>query len=309
MRYPGKIFKLLAVFLLSALSVLAANSPECNTAKAYSKLLNGWPKTTTSLNYNQREKLFEQILHNPVTGFSKINKYDPQGIIGFCFGRAMAAHLFARAMGLAPSSIKKVFIIGALRENGVIVWRFHVTTAVKGEDGKWYTIDPNVGAPHLLLHWMQRMRKIYDENSDAFFYMTPAEAVLPDLRIFNEPDKETAKHIIELSFNPANHEGFKKINGYLPKTWAVSAAAARKFFSTPHRDTANRFSFQDIEINGNKISYNGYFKDFLEFLKSPPTRLASLSMLMKQKSAQGSMSEALPVVVPLSIRFELLKNE
>jgi hypothetical protein len=195
----------------------------------------------------------------------KLAKYDPQGFIGFCFGRAMAVHLLARQSGLAEDSVRKLFVIGDLREGADPEWRFHVTAVVKGEDGLWYAIDPIMDGPLTMAAWMAEVRGIWDKGRKARFYMTPASTVLPDVTTVPDPGQETGKGVIELSFDPAGKEGFSPMAGLGDEVSAVSPEAAAKYFKAVDAP-ADAFDFEGITINGARVSYNGYFVDLLRDL-------------------------------------------
>src|SRR5438128_1426530 len=79
---------------------------------AFSKVVTGSPSTKEGLTAMDRKALFTQAVNNPVANVEMLFKYDPKGIVGFCFGRAMTVHLIARRMGLKDSSLRKLFIIG-----------------------------------------------------------------------------------------------------------------------------------------------------------------------------------------------------
>jgi len=69
--------------------------------------------------------------------------YDPDGSIGFCFGKAAWVHLELLRRGLNKRAIKKSFLIGTMKA-GPIYWQFHVATIVKAEGDGWWVIDKNV---------------------------------------------------------------------------------------------------------------------------------------------------------------------
>jgi hypothetical protein len=264
----------LSLLLLPIIPGFAQQTHEI-TARAFAGFLRERPQTLPRLDYAQREALFDRVLRHPVAALAAIQKYDPQGFIGFCFGRAMAVHLAARDMGVHTEAIRKVFIVGALRENGAIVWRFHVTTVVRGDDHQWYAIDPIVGAPYTLQQWIHLMRRTYDKQSEAFFYMTPATAVLPDLRLVPAIDAETGAHLIELSFNPAGRTGFVPRPQLDSRLYELTTTAAGRFFTGTATPPPEGFSFADITINGATIGYNGYFHDLVASFGRPAATLIS----------------------------------
>ena len=124
------------------------------------------------LTESERNDIYWNIIWNPVASPSNLNLYDPEKKLGFCFGRAMAVHLEALYLGLAPDKIKKLWIFGQLKskkEN----WRYHVTTVVRGTDGKDYAIDPILDGPMEKHAWIDLVKKKYDRVShDADFYET-----------------------------------------------------------------------------------------------------------------------------------------
>ena len=65
-------------------------------------------KRVTTLSYEQIREVVDHAASHPVAGFHVINKYDPYGNIGFCFGRALFVHLELLRRGVAKESIKKV---------------------------------------------------------------------------------------------------------------------------------------------------------------------------------------------------------
>jgi len=216
----------------------------------------------------QRQQLWTAAFRHPVAGLDderKLAKYDPQGFIGFCFGRAMAAHLLARQLGLAEAAVRKLFVIGDLREGADPQWRFHVTALVKGEDGLWYAIDPIMEGPMTATAWMAEVRKTWDKGRKARFYMTPPATVLPDVSVVPDPGQETGKGVIELSFDPAGKEGFSPMAGLGDEIFAVSPEAAPRYFEAVDAP-AGAFDFEGITINGARVSYNNYFVDLLRDL-------------------------------------------
>ncbi len=118
-------------------------------------------------------RLYQQTSQNPVADLCQIDKYDPNGQIGFCFGRATAAHLEALAQGIDKSSVRKMFIHGTL-ESGDTQWRYHVTTIVKAKDGGWWALDPIMGRPMKAEEWYQSMHRQYNPSNDARIVITPA---------------------------------------------------------------------------------------------------------------------------------------
>ena len=60
----------------------------------YQKAAHGFGGNLNGLDATQRARLWHAVFSHPVAGLNdpaKMEKYDPKGLIGFCFGRAMAA--------------------------------------------------------------------------------------------------------------------------------------------------------------------------------------------------------------------------
>lgn len=244
------------------------------------------PSLTKTLLPQQRADLFRRTRNHPVAALEVVWKYDPSEEIGFCFGRAMTAHLLARKLGLDAGAIKKLFIVGDLRQGPEPEWRFHVTTLVRGEDQEWYAIDPimepplAVGGPILVEQWMEIVQKTWDKENAAQFYLVDPQTILPDLRDVPSPAEELGTHLIEIKFKPASKTGFtKKRFGSFP-IWDVSEEAQRQFFATVNSETENRFRFLGLTVNDQYYDYRHYFEDLLKNLagdfgkESPRTQTA-----------------------------------
>ncbi|MDA9951609.1 hypothetical protein N9D31_03435, partial [Oligoflexaceae bacterium] len=131
----------LFIFAVPAAYALTAS----DALRQYKEISFQAPQTKSELTLSEMNHVLSHVITHPVASLldpQNINKYDPQGVIGFCFGRSMAVHLAARKVGLAHSSIRKLFIIGDMRSGADPEWRFHVTTIVKGPNAEWYALDP-----------------------------------------------------------------------------------------------------------------------------------------------------------------------
>lgn len=69
----------------------------------------------------------------------RVNEYDPNNQVGFCFGRAMATHLEALKNRIDKQSILKLWLVGEF-ENAH--WNHHVAVILRANDRKWYVLDP-----------------------------------------------------------------------------------------------------------------------------------------------------------------------
>lgn len=108
------------------------------------------PKWVYRLRDEEARKFYQDFEANPVGSCSA--NYEPGGIkIGFCFGRAIIAHVEALRYGVHPSSIKKIWVVGDMQE-----WGHHVATMIKTESG-WMVFDNETGlvSAH---RWMELQR-------------------------------------------------------------------------------------------------------------------------------------------------------
>ncbi len=130
------------------------------------------------ININQIKKIYSAVSLNKVASLNAIDKYDPRGDIGYCFGRATAAHLQLLSSGVSKNSIRKVWAIGTF-DAGNNTWRYHVSTIVKGDNNKWYTIDPIFDEPLELSEWIKEMQKYNLATKDMIILSTEAKKFAP----------------------------------------------------------------------------------------------------------------------------------
>jgi hypothetical protein len=134
------------------------------------------------LSESEIRKLFNYAVHHPIAGMQALNKYDPQGNIGFCFGRALFVHLELLRRGVDKASIKKVFAVGELVEEAV-TWQFHVATAVRDTKGGWWVIDPAYKLMSLR-EWYQFMRSL-DKDKKMSLFVTQTAKIGPTAWEYN----------------------------------------------------------------------------------------------------------------------------
>jgi hypothetical protein len=125
----------------------------------------------------EARSLIAKIEQNPVTGMAKSNHYDPDHHMGFCFGRAMTAHLLALEAGISNESILKFFAVGHFKSGGND-WRYHVTTLVRATNGDWWTIDSFFGYPMRPAQWYEAMLKM--DRGDMNLFVTESKRFGPD---------------------------------------------------------------------------------------------------------------------------------
>lgn len=244
------------------------------------------PETKIGLNLEERKALLKEVTNHPVVSLAKLNHYDPPpGEIGFCYGRAMAAHLLARKHGVARDGIVKLFVAGDMTPGPNQRWRFHVTTLVRDETGQhWYSIDPvvaSLGNPEPLLpkDWLLAAKNEFDPKATTKNYVTNPDSIMVDMRVVPSVlAMENNERIIEVNFNP-DRPGFSKENevgdtGTYP-VYRVDADASAKYFIKRHEVLeADDFNFLGIAVKiltatqvvNRAYDYRGYFSDLMTSL-------------------------------------------
>jgi hypothetical protein len=233
------------------------------------------PVTKHALGPQERQALLYATSIHPVANLEVLDKYDPTGAIGFCFGRAMTAHLLARKAGLDSASIRKLFVIGDMRQGNEPEWRFHVTTTVKGTDGRWYTIDPIMtppladGTPIPVEKWIDVVSATWDlprpgKRYHVYYYFVDNSVIVPMILDQSSPILQYQ------SFNPANVPGFAQLNLQGRAAFLVRNDVQSKYFINVNGAEGARFRFADITIGGTIYDYRGYFFDLLQDLAGRP---------------------------------------
>lgn len=264
------MFRSILFFLLLVTNLMAASQTEL--AESYARI-DQLSSTHAKSSLSERREVFNLARYHKVAALEKIHQYDPNGEIGFCFGRAMTVDLLARKKGLDSASIKKLFVIGDLRSGDNPEWRFHVTTLLKEESGNWSAIDPIMepplapGGPLPMEGWMEIVEKTWDKNKRAHFYLVDGQTVIPDLREVPEPTKEVGNRVIEIKFDPKLYSGFSEKQVAGRTYFEVSPAAQATYFTTVYETPEEEsFQFLGIRINGIAFDYRHYFEDLLEDL-------------------------------------------
>lgn len=91
------------------------------------------------------------------------DRYDPEEVLGLCFGRAIIAHIHALVRGVDESAIKKIWVLGDMEK-----WQFHVATILKTDRG-WYVIDTYTGFMSVE-RWISRMERDKKRNARPLMY-------------------------------------------------------------------------------------------------------------------------------------------
>lgn len=255
---------LLILFNFSA----QAGTPEIDALNQYERVSEKTPESAASLMTGDRAALFQRAVKHPVTDLNHLDQYDPQGFIGFCFGRAMGVHLMGRLAGLERPSVRKLFIIGDLRSGADPEWRFHVTTLVKGQEtNQWYAVDPIMtpplapGGPLLMAEWVRIVRATWDKKKQAKLYFTSPDTVMPDVTL--DPNGTTGNAVLETVFDPLTKTGFAAETLEGVEVFKTDATAEATYFISVKEPESDRFKFDGLVIEGQNIDYNGYFLKLL----------------------------------------------
>jgi hypothetical protein len=131
----------------------------------------------TGLGWDEITGLYKKVARHPVADYKIVKNYDPYGNMGFCFGRAMAAHIEAIQTGLDKKNIRKIWAVGEMSYKK-IMWQHHVATMVRGKNGVWYVIDPEYGRPLKMETWARTVKKM-DSNGKLQFFITDAHRFDP----------------------------------------------------------------------------------------------------------------------------------
>jgi hypothetical protein len=132
------------------------------------------------IEYAQLTKLLDVLKQHPVVGRASSDRYQQETAeIGYCFGRALYVQLMLLKMGLNSDSIRKVWIVGPMRNPDGANWGFHVATAAYVKGFGWMAIDTNTFKIQALRHWYSHF---YDNSIDglARFYVTDANRFTAD---------------------------------------------------------------------------------------------------------------------------------
>lgn len=136
------------------------------------------PVRAPFITLEQAEAIMAEARNHPVVGAAGRMKYDPESRMGFCFGRAAFTHLELLRRGVLKESIHKAFVVGEMH-TGSIVWRYHVTTIVRGPGGSWIAMDPIFEAPLELNEWYKRMLT-FSKTGAVRLYVTHPSKIGPN---------------------------------------------------------------------------------------------------------------------------------
>lgn len=291
MKHLFMIFLFLSSRWILAASPEATVSDQLQLKAQYESLLFSSPTLYRELNPQQRRQLLRVVMENPVAALSQIPFYDPpqngqeKGEIGYCYGRAMAAHLLARKMGVQESSLKKIFAAGDM-QNQSVRWRFHMATVVLGEDGEYYAIDPimpilverynnetgsqmDPQSPLNSENWIHMVKHFYDNTESILrqlpelrenpnftgtikFYVTGTEAIMVDMReVPADLILENGHRLIEVLFQPTVEKGFSPVYSQNQILYyeVFSEVALQEYFTTIEEPLVDQFQFYQMNVD------------------------------------------------------------
>lgn len=132
----------------------------------------GFTGRLTGLSPELASKVISSMGRHPILQAASAGRYNQRETqIGYCFGRAAYAHLALLEMGVDRGSIRKVWAVGSMKGSSV-TWQFHVSTIVRGTDGKWYAIDNFFGGRALEVEkWFEGLRPM-NRAGDLRVYIT-----------------------------------------------------------------------------------------------------------------------------------------
>jgi len=222
-----RFFLVFTALFSSTLSFAEFTSSQFELQTIYDRLEEKLPETKAGLTLAEAEAVLDKVKRHSVADLAKVRDYDDPlwpltaGEIGYCFGRAMTAHLELRMAGVKRESIKKLFIAGDMtaedptgQSPNRVRWRFHVTTLVKDPVlNQWYSIDPVVregGQPARAMKatdWARMARRLFDERKTSKLYLTDTSAIMVDMRTVPAAiEVENGERVIEVGFDPASRK-------------------------------------------------------------------------------------------------------
>lgn len=298
---PTLFQTLVLAVILSFLSPGArGRTSQAAAYEKYRKIEKESPDTKNGLTAKEREILFQHVYRHPVVSLDHIDDYepfpgDPSRAVGYCFGRAMAVHFFARSMGVKSKAIRKLYIIGDLRQKGATAreWGFHVTTLVQDASNteKWYAIDPIMftwtqGKSQTVQQWIDRVQNVWDswhedKNHHARLYLTSNSAVMPEARDDKNPIWDFE------NFDPSTENGFTAVTlGGEDTVYELDGDAQDRHFAGADEPGEDGFPFIGIWLvidprKGKEyFSFKNYFVKLLDSVLHGriPNRLHSLDL-------------------------------
>lgn len=256
----------------------------------------------TFVSESEIQKLYGLQISHPVARTDRVSKYDPEGLIGFCFGRSMTGALMASSLGLDFSQMQHIFIVGDLRRPGAAnpEWRFHVSFVVPDEQGNLWALDPIIPEqrPVLLGRWIQFVQRTWDRKKDARLYLTSGSAVMPNSLEIIKQDRNYPL-LIDIDFDPKEFEGFQSHKRIVPgqEIFTLSPEAERDHFLTLYEGDQSPFNLRSLNfVDGPHINFNGYFLELIDSFKANdpsknPWKMSPIPRLQSMGGLSGRIFE------------------
>jgi hypothetical protein len=163
------------VYKNSSLSETEYNQTQIENLRT-EKLPEPSPGRMTGVSFPFADEVLRFVKEHPLNSREKAFVYDPQGIFGYCWGRAMHIHIELLKRGVDKTRIRKIWALGDFDPVDRKLWTNHVATMVKAEDGGWYVIDTLLPEGVIAAEaWYERM-KMSDGSPDPFrIFITSAK--------------------------------------------------------------------------------------------------------------------------------------
>ncbi|MCX6124263.1 MAG: hypothetical protein NTV34_05870 [Proteobacteria bacterium] len=189
--YFDRISKLNADTMIAANKPLESNQKTVSKDSGYSKVI---------------QEVFRFVKDHPLDQAVEVDKIDPSGQIGFCFGRALFLHYLLLKRGVNQNHIAKIFLLGSLFYEQRM-WNFHVVVVVKDKILGAVVLDPLQAKPMELPEWQKEALKmdIKQRFPRARFYVTDPRKFLT----------ENGKYDLNQIYNPLLKTYFSKLLGAL----------------------------------------------------------------------------------------------
>lgn len=143
------------------------------------------PRSTLapSISAEEADEFLEFAQWHPQSSPYIVAHWDPEGQIGFCFGRAMAVDLEARFRGLDRNAIAKAWVVGQMKL-GTSEWAWHVTTILYSHELGWVAIDPIYDEVISIEEWYEDMQAANRKagHDDLRIYFTQSQRFGPSAR-------------------------------------------------------------------------------------------------------------------------------
>lgn len=132
------------------------------------------PGRISTASKDKINSIFKAVADNPTAATCQLPTYDPTGRIGYCFGRAVAGHIEALKQGISKDSIKKIWAVGSPSRDAMAKnWGYHVATAIRGSDGKWYVMDTLYPKPLTVEEWYLSLTEKNGSGKTRIYYTEP----------------------------------------------------------------------------------------------------------------------------------------